>query len=508
MSESKEWIVRFPATGNATDSRTSDFSKYLGAGGDEIVAAFHEQIERFIGETPHRLALATIVGYCKSGIPPFMEFIACRAKAYERQLGLSEITTELIVDYLAHLKASHMSAKSQMNRFKQLKAILRALGRRGLVRDDGLFPENPFPRIWATGGGAAPYSPNERKGVAQALRTRLQPLFAEPEPDVTKELLAAALLVISLRTGRNLTPLIEMELDCLRPHFKPGMKVLVLQKRRARRASRVAVRESSLDESSVGVLPETTRLIERVMALTEPLRRKAGALSERLWIYPAGRDVKALSAAHVKAFSTRMVADFELRDDNGKPLVVNVSRARKTFVNRVFELSKQDISIAASAAGHSVRVAQDNYLVPGEGAEVAWKFMGEALSRDLLSNAPSSESTPVGKCRDSKLGEFAPKNGEECTNFLQCFRCRSYVVTGEDLYKLYSFYWLVVRQMAASPPRWRAKFSHIVRIIDRDIAESGVLRKIFDQKTVDLARESARDNPHPFWASTTALEES
>jgi hypothetical protein len=44
-------------------------------------------------------------------------------------------------------------------------------------------------------------------------------------------------------------------------------------------------------------------------------------------------------------------------------------------------------------------------------------------------------------------------------------------------------------------------------LIDRDVVEAGISRKVFSQAQVDAARERARRDPHPFWASHTIISE-
>ena len=87
-------------------------------------------------------------------------------------------------------------------------------------------------------------------------------------------------------------------------------------------------------------------------------------------------------------------------------------------------------------------------------------------------------------------------------SFLNCVRCKNYVVTADDLYRLFSFYWrLLSERSRMDPRRWKQQLSHIVRLIDRDIVEKGVSRGILKREAVDRERERARTEPHPFWRS-------
>jgi len=136
--------------------------------------------------------------------------------------------------------------------------------------------------------------------------------------------------------------------------------------------------------------------------------------------------------------------------------------------------------------------------------------MGMCLVQELLSGTlGATERTPVGRCSDNKHGEFAPKHaGAMCQSFMNCLRCRNYVVTGDDLWRLFSFYWRVLNERGrVSKRRWERHLAHIPRVIDRDVVQDGLVRKVFTKEQVDAARERARREPHPFWAGETIIGE-
>lgn len=64
----------------------------------------------------------------------------------------------------------------------------------------------------------------------------------------------------------------------------------------------------------------------------------------------------------------KLVKDFDLRDANGDPLRINVSRLRKTFINRINEILDDDLVTTAVAAGNTPQVTGNVYLRPGEGS--------------------------------------------------------------------------------------------------------------------------------------------
>jgi hypothetical protein len=53
--------------------------------------------------------------------------------------------------------------------------------------------------------------------------------------------------------------------------------------------------------------------------------------------------------------------------------------------------------------------------------------------------------------------------------------------------------------------RWRNQFSHVVRLIDRDVIEAGLSKGVFKQTVVNRERERARHDPHPFWRNESIM---
>jgi hypothetical protein len=191
-------------------------------------------------------------------------------------------------------------------------------------------------------------------------------------------------------------------------------------------------------------------------------------------------------------------------------LKVNVSRLRKTFVNRVFEILDGDLIATAQASGSTVAVTDSLYLRPSEDSRKNWRFMGVVLVNELLTNTiGATERTPMGRCSDPRNGEFAPKRpGAVCMSFMNCLRCRNYVVTGDDLYRLFSFYWRILQERARLGRRaWKRRYSHIVRTIDRDVVAVGLNKGVLKRLDVERQRARARLDPHPFWKSASIVED-
>jgi len=509
-------IVKFGR--NASNNRSFDFADRYGAGIAPLTYACQRQIERFLAGQDGAVAVSTVAGYCLNGLRYFLDYCMLRATAFGRELVLADVNRDLIDGFLGHIAGMGWSTNSQKCVYSTAKPVLLALGRRGLfplvISGDGAtFPRNPFPNSNRTAKGETALSKRERQAFTAALRQAIMPIWSDDTP-LTSELLVFALLVVALHTGRNTTPLLEMTRDCLRPHPKDNTVFLVLWKRRGYHTSKVALRaESAADrllESTPSVRTNVERLIRRVMTLTAPLDAEArDDLKNRVWLYRArgGRDFGHVTALDVSALFDaihRLIAKYGLTDSNGEPLRINISRLRKTFANRIFELTDGDLATTAVALGNTPQVADRNYLAPDEDARRNWQFMGEVMVQELLSRTIGAtyKETPMGRCADPVNGQYAPKReGATCMNFMNCLRCKHYAVTAEDLHKLFSFYFRVLAERShMDKRRWTREYAHIPRLIDHYIVAEGLQRGTFKHATVEAARERARIQPHPYWS--------
>lgn len=503
---------------NASNYRTFDFARWYDAGIDTITYACQRQIERFLAGQEGILSVATVVGYCTNGLRYFLDFCILHAVALERKLTLNDVNRGLIDGFLGHLAGQALTSSGQKNYYATTKPVLQALGRRGIFPlivsgDDATFPRNPFPNIHRKVKGESALSKRERQEFAAALKQAIKPIWINDTP-LTGDLLAYSLLVVALHTGRNATPLLEMGRNCLRPHPKDDTVFLVLWKRRGYNTSKVAIRAESKAERVLEAMPSVRvnveRLIRRVMALTEPLDSEApDDFKGRVWLYRSRakasmNQVTSLSKGTLETGVSRLVADYGLKDSDGNPLRINIARLRKTFANRIFELTDGDLAITAAALGNTPRVADQNYLAPSENTRRNWRFMGELLVEELLTATIGAtyKENPLGRCADPVNGQFAPqREGATCMNFMNCLRCKHYAVTAEDLYKLFSFYFRVLSERSRMDKRrWAREFAHIPRLIDDYIIAEGLRRGTFKPAAVEVAKKRARSQPHPFWS--------
>lgn len=152
--------------------------------------------------------------------------------------------------------------------------------------------------------------------------------------------------------------------------------------------------------------------------------------------------------------------------------------------------------MAARTGRHAQETGNAHYWEAPPEAERNMRFIGEARVEELRNKKKliASDRTPIGSCKDLKHGQRAPKNGKVCTEVLGCFRCKSFVVTADDLHRLFSFYWAAVRNHENfGGKRWTKYLRQVIRLIDEEIAPQ------FDARLVSEHKEKARENPHAFW---------
>ncbi|MBF4438178.1 hypothetical protein ERJ77_27575, partial [Vibrio anguillarum] len=163
----------------------------------------------------------------------------------------------------------------------------------------------------------------------------------------------------------------------------------------------------------------------------------------------------------------KFIKENDLKDEDGRSMKLNISRIRKTFINGMYELSGESLLIAAQQAKHSGTSSLDYYLQAPEQSKRNLGLMGEIRVKELTCDAPS---VPVGHCKDPKNGDKAPKDGTFCNDFLGCFRCKSFVITGNDLYKLFSFYWAIIRNRDEFGRKdWKRHLKNVLRIVDEEV---------------------------------------
>ncbi len=503
---------------------TVRFSHLYGQGLDDIVKHLHVVLwER--RRTPERFSASSVHNGWNAMERTFLPFLAEMRVARGHDLTLADLDEPLIrayIDWLryypARTSSGFLAYTGQRVYYKNVKGLLNTLSQRWVLRSAAeIFPKNPYPNSNRRGKPHKAYSTAERNRLLQALWSDLCDWHAGVLKLTVGTVLTIILLLMAARCGRNTSALLGLTIHSLRDHpLKADRKLLVTYKRRGFTTHiQSFARDSEEIERIIPVRTDVTRLFELALEITAPFRKDAPEeMRDALWCYRSeAQDTRGLLTVLNDRSLYQNAARFVIRNkllaDDGNPLQVTISRLRKTFDRRIWEITDGNLLATAMLGGHTLTVADAHYLEAPPEAERNFKWCGEAWVDKLRGVEESNTGdagtkivrTPVAHCGDSLYGKYAPKNGyEHCSNFLSCFRCPSQIVTGDDLWRLMSFYWLLIKERGVIPrKRWSRIYGFVIREIDRAILPN------FDKELVGKARERARIDPHPMWRDRSML---
>ena len=495
-------IIPLPKEGNAKDATQMDFTDYYGKGCDEFIAKCQELLTIWVAssiETKGAMhSIATLHGY-HVALKKLIEYLSALVSVSDADLTLKRETIDGYIHYLASTELSYQSQKSI---YTCNKSVLKGLQSKGWI-DKFDFPKNPYPGSNRKGIVKRPYSKQVVKQIVRAIASECREMVNSETP-LDGYQLSVCLLAISLRSGLNKTPLLELTTSALQPHpVKDDRNLLVSYKRRGNATNIKSLRGSQEVEELACIMGDIASVFELVKKRNAYFRARS-ELSNLLWIYESKARVNSgevtwLSSGTLASNLTRFVKLHSITDDDGKPLNISLQRIRKTYLNRMYELSGYDPVLTAELGNHSETVSNNHYMEAPKEAKRNFKLLGEIYVKTFTGK---TENTPSGRCKDTKNGHLAPKNGKYCTDFLACFRCRSYVVTGDDLYRVFSLYWMLVRERAKIGIKgWDKAYRYFIHIINNEIAPK------FDASLVEAQREKARMMPHPAWREPEILNE-
>lgn len=490
------------------DGRTKffDYAVYLGRGFDDTVFAVVGVLRAMVDAgRPEPHSLHTIVN---CGLKNWWSF-CCEIALQGNPPTLSTIdgsTMEMYASWLSmRLKADgdRWSKNTARTAFAKTKTILTALLKRKLLIDSAMFPRNPFPgatSLQNRRGYIRPLSDREREHILKPLSYEVSQIYDGTHSGSAMARLCLCVFAILVKTGLNPTPFLEIPRDltqCFLQHPRINRKILVTFKRRAGEHTMTPLETEETKVVSLDIY----KLCERIVELTKEVASEAVGteLEGRLWVYKMGNgNLRSLSTEELSNAALAFSKRHTLIRDDGTRLKMSSQLFRNTRINRIWRLSKGDLLATAKSASNTPGTVEGYLVVTHEGLQ-EHRLAGEVLV-ETLSTQTQRVPTPHSGCKDSLNGEFAPKNGEHCIDFISCFRCKSQVILQEDLYKLFSFYWALFSQRTLiGSQKWKELFAWIIRVIDRDITPK------FDAKIVAHERQRARNQPHPMWRSDAVL---
>lgn len=523
------WTFTLPY---ANHNRGYDFRRFRTDGRDELAGQFRDAV----WQMRHDLTGVTLYDGIYRSLSVFWRFLNDHDAPDRPVQRLDQIDKSLLHAYITwlHRNPRMWAVASQKFYFDKIKRVL--INRLHRVPNEvhpdirhRRFPRNPFPHSNREANPHAPYTTRELAGIVRGVKTDLQQMqngdWYGPDSDV----LAAHLVMIAVRTGRNTTPLLELRRDCMQRHpLDTRREFLVTHKRRGYATHLQAFKY--LDQDPAGpneaAVPSSVgELIRSLEHFTAPwvndarVEDRGFLLLHRAAGGPQRGQVTRLSAQGLGFRLQALVRRHGLEADNGQPLQLTLTRLRSTFAMQVYRRSGGDLEVTRKLMGHACQsTLPQHYLSVTPEQERSFKFLGEAMvdwvTNDDVHNASclaqeqtlvledarrllnGSWNTSVARCKDPFNGLYAPrKDGEVCEKFLHCFKCPSMVIFEDDLHRLFSFYYaLLAERPRLSGQDWAKTYGWVIRVIDEAIAPQ------FPADQIQAAKTRARAHPHPLWA--------
>lgn len=504
-------VINFPSLGSQTSKgQNYDMGKHYGKGFDDITNRVFYTTQTLLKNSKDG-SERTKHEYLMSGFKNLAEYLEIWHHAKDCELTHEGISPELIEGFRGHLLGLGIGYTSQKNIYTMVKSLLTAMRKHNYwVVDKDIyaitFPRNPYPNSNRRQKGAKPFSEYEKRQVVVALKQALTGIYAQSRTEpLTSYELTVCVLGIAMQTGINTTPLLEMTTNSLSDHpLKKNRKLLTVFKKRGNATQLHNLRKSEELSLVQGVKLDVAYMIERITALNQPLRDALNSDHLLLFTSRSGAnsgEITSLTDLSLAYGIETLAKHCELKDEDGKAIVINISRVRKTFINGIYELSGENILVAANAAKHKGTESIDHYLEAPEQTKRNLGLMGEIRVKELTSDA---KVTPIAHCKDPINGDKAPKNGKTCADFLACFRCKSCVITGDDLYRLYSLYWAIVRNRDSFGRKdWKRHLRNVLSIIDTEVEPAFIAQGMLSH--LQAERERAKHNPHPYWINLDML---
>ena len=508
-------VVNYPNIGSKGGNGSNvNFTRFYGKGFDDITSRVYYTAKALLKNTD-ALSEETQKTYFTNGFSHFAEYLTLFRYSAGEDLTQDDITPELIEQYLLHLRGCELGYNTQKGYYTHLKSMLIYMRNKGywsVIGDINLnndfFPKNPFPNSSKRAKGEKSLTPHEKRQVVVALKQAIKPIYQKTEP-LTGYELVVCLLAVAIQTGINTSPLLDMTTDSLTDHpLKDCRKLLTVFKKRGNATQLHNLRKSQELEVVQGIKLDVAYLIETIIERNSQARKSID--TDLVFVYEprvahigaeSGR-ASSLAERLLRYNIKKFIKEYDLRDEDGRTMKLNVSRFRKTFINGIYELSGESLLIAAQQAKHSGTGALDHYLQAPEQSKRNLGLMGEIRVKELTCAEPS---VPVGHCKDPKNGHRAPKDGTFCNDFLGCFRCKSFVITGDDLYKLFSFYWAIIRNRDEFGRKdWKRHLKNVLRVVDEEVVPE--FTKLGQLQRVEAEKERARTNPHPYWQNLDMLK--
>jgi hypothetical protein len=354
-----------------------------------------------------------------------------------------------------------------------------------------------------------PYSKFVNRQITEALRKELARIDTEAG-EMSSFDITVCLLAIQQANGCDPTGLREASIDCLQDNpFDPTKRVLLLKKRRgdSTQISGAKYSESNTLLSQVGhnIIPIIVTVKARNSAIRSELK---GDDRQRVFVFRSRGKVATLSISTALNCMKKLVEKYNIVDDDNNLVSLSVRRLRATYLANIYELSGFNTALAARYGQHSLSVANKSYRIPTPEARKQFPVAIESIVQELSSGV----ATSAASCADIKNGEgnHLKSKGLPCMEILGCFRCKDMVVTKNDLAKLLSLKWAIIRERDSwangNVKLWKQRFRDVLKSID-EIVDTFQTKYPKESPFVEQLKIDTKTNPHPTWRDLRVLKQ-
>lgn len=505
--------------------KSDNFNNAVWANREQLVTDIYNAIVQLSFE----ISKSSIEVLASNGCRVMFEFLDSRHKQGQYITSIEQFDKPIIESFLAWLRnkpaktdTGKLSTLGARRYYTSLKSILMYFTRQGRISKD-IFPYAPFVNVNRSGKTTESYSKSDNAKIMRYLWSQVDLIRNERFEGPHRQLLAVLALVIAAKTGRNTSTILNLNTGCIEPHpLAPDTHVLFTGfKRRGMNTNVQAMRSSESIEDVFSANKSVEELVSLVKANTAALRSKFDSDSLFIMKEQSG-SITPFYDKHFWKAVQGIYSNANLQDDAGKPLSIQVKRMRKTFATRIWQLTGGDPIKTSKLLGNTVPVMDKHYLDVTPEMERGHKLFGHVLTETLLGKPDNKQriadklsvdianvddllignfNTGVGRCSDPYDGKFARGGKGPCTRFVACFRCPNQVILESDLYRLFSFYWLLVKERNfIGRKKWKKLYAWIIKVVEQEIEPA------FDWDKVKQAKDKAYLEPHPMWRERKGLE--
>lgn len=435
--------------------------------------------------------------------------------AFRSWLGMQHLTYE----YKSRAYGvNHLySQQSKRHIFGAIRKTLEHLISIDVLSKNFKLPENGFSKTSLNSKKTVPFTQLERMRIVEACSKEFE-LIDLKIVDRHRQIYVPFILTLAIRTGINLQPLLDLTINSLQKSILDGRYELNLKKNRGYSSQKITLNEGEgLDETAY-VSKKILSLIERLIDISEPLRQQAPAkYSDKIFLVTTKVDeIRSLTPDELWVNIQRFRDKYDLKDDDGRPLELNVRRMRPTFAHSILKINGGDIRHLQKSLNHKSINTTMGYLDANqEEFKSSFKFSGIIMQNTLAKSTPETLSSEidcsideaekmiaghnqmtVSTCKNPNNSPVLKGDSEtSCTKFMACFRCQNQVITQEDSHKVFSFYWWLLEKKNYMPSSaWAKGYEWIIRTIDNDIYP-----KLGLSLDVEKVKQDARVSPYPAW---------